>query len=125
MYWFLFEATGRVRHLNSRKNFMVSVFKYTNLYLIMPDCRLYHSLLSMVTLIQNIILLHISAAEQIVLPPLHFFLTALLKLSRLVVKIHSSRTGLEPTTSMAPTRLAMQGGHAIHYTISPSPKRTA
>ena len=37
------------------------------------------------------------------------------------MKIHSSRTGLEPTTSMAPTRLAMQGGHAIHYTISPSP----
>ena len=41
----------------------------------------------------------------------------------IVVKIHSSRTGIEPTTSMAPTRLAMQGGHAIHYTISPSPKK--
>ena len=41
----------------------------------------------------------------------------------LLWKYTAPRTGLEPTSSMAPNRLAMQGGHAIHYTISPSPKK--
>ena len=33
----------------------------------------------------------------------------------LLWKYTAPRMGLEPTSSMAPNRIEMQGGHAIHY----------
>ena len=42
----------------------------------------------------------------------------------IVVKIHSSRTGLEPTTSMSPTRLAKLVKPALTDPHLPKPKMT-